>query len=197
MVLKKYGRETSENIEWANSRLLCIAGDYTKYDEYAVEQINRNIELIRYRKFDDGIILFELVNAISAVSPAAEKTDTPVMRVTVEEFLNKMGAAEKDRYEDLKAFIMTLGDDVQEKITKHYIAFKRLYNFACFEFHPNDKEILIFLKIDPTTVALVEGFSRDVRKIGHFGTGDLELRIKSDEDAIKAQELIRLSYENS
>jgi len=197
MVLEKYGKEASENIEWANSRLLCISGDYTKYDEYAVEQINRNIELIRYRKFEDGIILFELVNATSANDEQKDKTGTPQKYTTVLELLSKMGQAEKDRYETLKAFIMALGDDVQEKITKYYIAYKRLSNFVCFEFHPNDKEILIFLKINPKTINLVDGFSRDVSKIGHFGTGDLELRIKSDEDVKKAQELIVLSYEGN
>jgi hypothetical protein len=30
---------------------LCIAGDFTRYDEYAVLQIPRNIELLRYRRY--------------------------------------------------------------------------------------------------------------------------------------------------
>jgi predicted transport protein len=34
-----------------------------------------------------------------------------------------------------------------------------------------------------------------VSKIGHYGTGDLELRVKSDGDVIKAQELILRSYD--
>jgi hypothetical protein len=38
----------------------------------------------------------------------------------------------------------------------------------------------------PDTVQLEEGFSRDVRSIGHFATGDLELRIKNAADFAKA-----------
>ena len=64
MVMEKYGSELSENIEWDNARLLCIAGEFTKYDEHAVKQMNRNIELIRYRRFDYDLLLLELVNAI-------------------------------------------------------------------------------------------------------------------------------------
>ena len=66
LVMTKIGKINQNDIEWNNARLLCIASDFTKYDEYAVQQINRNIELIRYRKFDDDIMLFELVNAVSA-----------------------------------------------------------------------------------------------------------------------------------
>jgi len=197
LVLKKYGKEASENIEWGNSRLLCIAGEFTKYDEHAVQQINRNIELIRYRKFEDGILLFELVNASSADDEQPTKESNRHKYSTVLDLHKKMGKREKDRYETLKAFIMALGDDVQEKTLKNYIAYKRLYNFACFEFHPNDQEIVIYLKIDPSTYTLEDGFSRDVRKIGHYGTGDLELRIKSDDDIKKAQDLILRSYEGS
>jgi predicted transport protein len=42
-----------------------------------------------------------------------------------------------------------------------------------------------------------EGFSRDVRTIGHFGTGDLELSIRSGEDLEKSKPFILQSYEGS
>lgn len=44
---------------------------------------------------------------------------------------------------------------------------------------------------------LIEGFSRDVRNIGHYGTGDLEIKITKDEDFDKAKELIIMSYEGN
>ena len=46
LVMKHLGKSVAEAIEWSNPRLLCIAGDFTRYDRYAVEQINRNIEPI-------------------------------------------------------------------------------------------------------------------------------------------------------
>lgn len=192
LTMNSLGKINLNDIEWDNARLLCIASEFTKYDEYAVQQINRNIELIRYRKFDENIILFELVNAVSA--EVEHKPSVSAKYSTVLDLYEKMGKIEKDRFESLKAFITALGDDVQEKTTKYYIAYKRLSNFACFEFHPNDQEILIFLKIDPKTIALEPGFSRDVTKIGHYGTGDLEIRIRTDEDLRKVQNLISRSY---
>ncbi|MDQ7862738.1 hypothetical protein RCO48_22060 [Peribacillus frigoritolerans] len=41
MVMRKYGQTVSDAIDWSSPRLLCIAGGFTKYDEHAVEQINR------------------------------------------------------------------------------------------------------------------------------------------------------------
>lgn len=46
LAIKTLGKEYADKIEWSIPRLLCIAGDFTKYDEHAVKQINRNIELI-------------------------------------------------------------------------------------------------------------------------------------------------------
>src|SRR4051794_12850856 len=72
LVLKKFGQEVFDDVEWTAPRLLCIAGQFTKYDEHAVAQMNRNIELIRYRKYGDDLLLFELVNATTAVGEITE-----------------------------------------------------------------------------------------------------------------------------
>ncbi|OLP43063.1 hypothetical protein BJF95_19165 [Rhizobium oryziradicis] len=57
------------------------------------------------------------------------------------------------------------------------------------------RDALVFLKLDPSNVELQDGFSRDVRNIGHFGTGDLELSLRSLEDFEKAQPLFVRAYE--
>jgi hypothetical protein len=60
LVLEKFGKQAKDEIEWSTPRLICIAGDFTRYDEHAVQQINRNIELIRYKKFGDELLLLEI-----------------------------------------------------------------------------------------------------------------------------------------
>ena len=53
------------------------------------------------------------------------------------------------------------------------------------------------VKVDPDTVSLEEGFARDARKIGHYGTGDLEITLRNREDLEKAKSLFQASYEAS
>jgi len=199
-VEKKYDKELADKIDWSSPRLLCIAGDFTKYDIHAVRQIDRNIELIRYRNYPPDLLLLELVNVTSADSPQ-ETISRPdgekkgYTYKTVYEYLNSCDSDLQDRYESLKAFAEALGDDVQVKVLKYYIAFKRINNFMCVEFAPQKKEIRVFLKIDPSTIKLENGFSRDVSNIGHYAPGDLELIITTDDDLEKAKPLIAQSYD--
>jgi predicted transport protein len=201
LAMDKLGKEQANAVEWSTPRLLCIAGDFTKYDEHAVQQMNRNIELVRYRRYGEDLLLFEQVNA-----PAAQTNEEPgggggakppSNYKTVEHYLAQTKQEQRDRYEALKAFLQALGDDVQVKTLKYYFAFRRIKNFACVEIHPQSQNILVYVKVNPDSVALEEGFTRDVRKIGHFGTGDLEIRISSDEDLERAKPLMLKSYEAS
>src|SRR3954454_286624 len=77
LVMDRIGKEQADGIEWAASRLLCIAATFTNYDEHAIKQIPRNIELIRYRRYGDNFLLLELVNATAA--PNEHGNTTPIV----------------------------------------------------------------------------------------------------------------------
>ncbi len=195
LVMERLGAEAAEQIDWTAPRLICIAGDFTRYDEHAIQQIHRSIELMRYRRYGDDLLLLELVGAT-----VEQPVPIGISRSggsTFAELLEKAPTALRDRFEALRAFCLALGDDVQEKTLKHYAAFKRIKNFACVEVHPQKGTLLVYVKLDPEKVALRRGFTRDVRKVGHYGTGDLEITIRSDEDLAAAQPLIAQSYEAS
>ena len=55
---------------------------------------------------------------------------------------------------------------------KQYAAFRTLRNIATVVVR--SRTLAVYLPLDPTTVDLEEGFIRDVREIGHHGTGSLE-----------------------
>ncbi len=77
------------------------------------------------------------------------------------------------------------------------LAFRRLKNFACVELRNQLSKLLIFVRVSPETVVLEPGFTRDVRGIGHFGTGDLEVTIQSMADLEKAKPLFDAAYHNA
>ncbi|MNL71007.1 hypothetical protein D3C87_1960890 [compost metagenome] len=54
---------------------------------------------------------------------------------------------------------------------------------------------MLFLKLNPGELDLEEGFTRDVQNIGHFGSGDLQVTLRSMADFEKAQALLRQAYE--
>lgn len=205
LVLEKFGKDTAQHIEWTGTRLLCIAADFTRYDQHAVQQIPRNIELIRYKLLGDDLLLLELVNSQSVPDATAVKPAATNAPAAGQETLKTQG---KDKslaeqlalatpkiqalYEETTSLLLSLGDDVQQKALKLYTAFRRLKNFACVIAYPN--RLVITLKLDPLTVVFEEGFSRDVSQVGHWGTGDVELCLFGPADLQKAQPLLERSY---
>lgn len=206
LVLKKFGEKAAQSVEWSSPRLICIAGDFSRYDEHAIKQMNRNIELIRYVKFDDELLLLEQVNAVSAPlngtvstdkSGAGSETGQKIKYTTVSQSLEKADASLRNLFETVKEHLEGLGDDVQFKVLRFYFAFKRIKNFACVEIKTQERKLIVHVKVDPDTITLEDGFTRDVRTIGHFGTGDLEITIRLMEDFEKAKPLFDRSYENA
>lgn len=200
LVLKTLGQAAADSIEWTSPRLLCIAGDFTKYDEHAVQQINRNIELIRYRYYGDELLLFELVNAVTATTTA--ETTQPgtaggASYRTVTDNLADSSGSVRDLYAGIRAFLLGLGDDVSERTLKFYFAFRRIKNFACVEVGKTAGLLRVYVKVNPAEVEVEESWMRDVSDIGHFGTGDLELTLRNLDDLEKAKPFLLQSYEAS
>lgn len=196
LVIEKLGLKKADDIDWSMPRVICIANDFTKYDESAIKQMNRNISLIRYRKFEGDLLMFEQVNENTADSIPNETNSfskkAKHIDKTFEERYSESPEAIKNLYDDIAKFIMTLGDDVSENRMKLYVAFKKIKNFACAEL-AKDK-VILYLKLDSTKFHFEEGFSRNVKNIGHWGTGDIEVTIKNNVDLQKAQGLIERAY---
>jgi predicted transport protein len=200
LAMKVLGTDVEEKIDWSAPRLVCIAGDFTRYDEHAVSQIGRPIELYRYRWYDDGFVALELVNSKAGMVESGTTVGPPKPKQTyktVSDYLGQAGQELRSLHESLDAFLLGLGDDVSMKTTRYYLAYRRIKNFACVEVHSQTGQLLVFLKVNPDDVELEEGFTRDVREIGHFGTGDLEVRIDSLDDLERAKPLIERSYDAS
>ncbi|MBF0678786.1 MAG: DUF91 domain-containing protein [Devosia sp.] len=208
LVLERFGAEQAKAVDWGTPRLVCIAGDFTKYDAHAVNQMNRNIALVRYRRFGEELLLFELLTSASErpVRQFPVNIDTQGQPVaarprsrqkTVTQYLADADQNLVDLYEATKAYLLALGDDVELKTLDNYIAFRRLKNFACVEVKPQIRHLKVFLKVDPDTIELEPGFTRDVRNIGHFGTGDLEVIITDLATLDKAKPLMDRSYDGA
>jgi len=196
--MERHGKEEAAKVEWSAPRLICIAGDFTRYDEHAVKQISRNIELIRYLRFGDDLLLLDLVTATTGTEALRTEHDGEEARTasgagagkykTVVEYLADADPTLTDLFGSTRAFLRALGDDVQERTLK---------NFACIEIKPTARKVLVYLKVDPEIIELQPNFTRNVSKIGHYGTGDLEVTISKAEDVERAKQLFELSYQAS
>lgn len=206
-VMDALGAVAASQIDWSSPRVVCIAADFTKFDAHAVQQINQSVELIRYRRFGDDLLLFEQVNTATTGRGKARSrelvvgmpfTSTPRCSSstgdrTYSEWMALYGPEMAGLIGSLDDFIGSLGDDVQRKELKLYMAFKRLKNFATVV--PQKSRLLLFLHIDPDSIAHLSANMRDARTFGHWGTGDLEVAISNLDDLERAKLLIVDAYE--
>ena len=213
LIMERFGKESADSLEWSGTRVLCVAGDFTKYDEHAVAQIGRNIELIRYKYFSDDLLLLEWLNPVqerggtrqtvtSVASFGGEAQPEPPLGKRAKDGSNTFAAhfaamPEDVRvlYDELHSFVMSLGDDINAKELRLYLAFSRLKNFVCLL--PMKNGLKLWVTLSPYVVQLEDGFIRDMRGVGHWGTGDLEMCIRNKDDLAKAKPIIERAYQEN
>lgn len=197
LVMDVLGQDKADEIDWSMPCVICIANDFTKFDEHAVNQMQRNIRLVRYRKFGDDLIALEHINTpqVSAVdddiSPAAVKKSHGKYK-GFKTYFENAGEKNQNLYYSFREYIMSLGDDISENQLKYYVAFKKSKNVACVEVYQSG--LVVHLKLNPESVELFPNFIEDDSKKGHWGTGELKVIIKNAEDFEKIQPLIDRAY---
>jgi predicted transport protein len=139
--------------------------------------------------FKDNMIMFEQITSTSAVPECAANkkgSDNP--------FLDKYENANqaiKDLYDELEDYTLAIDDNIIKNQLKHYVAFRRISNFLCIEIKSDG--LLLFLKLNPDEIERKANM-RDMRGIGHYGTGDLEIKVKSQADLESIRSLISKAY---
>ena len=192
LVINNLGLDKANDIDWSMPRVICIAGDFTRYDESAIKQMDKNISLIRYKKFGDNLLMFEHVNE-NVTKPISVSDSKKVNSdYTFKKNLQNTSESLRTLYETIRNYILSLGDDITENQLKKYTAFKKIKNLVCIEVQRS--KIILRLSLDVNTVSFEDGFSRDMTNLGHYGTGDVEITITSREDFEKAKFLIDRAY---
>ncbi|MBT2487749.1 hypothetical protein J7E96_04210 [Streptomyces sp. ISL-96] len=206
LVKERLGSEVVEAIDWRNPRMVCIAASFSHHDRVAVHRLRERIDLVRYRIFDGrllSLLLIESAPGSPRPSPARrqrrEREEAAGAgggdgKPSVQANPGVAPACLQDLYAELDEALTAWGE-VEVAPLLHYIAYRRMVNLASVIFRPKHEVILVYLRLDPDMVELEEGFSRDMRGIGHLGTGDLEVRISSAADLEKAGPLIRRAFE--
>jgi predicted transport protein len=193
-------------IDWTDIRVICIAPNYRKYDLYAAQVMGANIELWTYRLFKNNHIYFEEVfqksYSADGTSPTLTKQLTPGKKAAI---TRKTGIYSfkqhiKNKQDDIieiatavQEFMMDLDPAMEEVPKKFYVAYRISQNIVCMEVKKH--KIILYLKLDPKTVSAPKDIFRDVTDIGHYGTGDLEVSIKSMKDFEITKPFLMMTYQ--
>jgi len=197
-------------VDWSDVRVICIAPNYRKYDFHAVQMMGANLELWTYRLFRNNTIFFEEVfhKSLPATTSGDETAKDPVMvaagkkaaetrrtgNYSYDDHVAGKSAAILEIAGSVREFVLGLDPSMEEAPKKFYVAYRTSQNIVCVEIQK--QRVLLFVKVDPGTLGSLPPYARDVRDIGHYGTGDLELSLKAVDDFEDAKRFIQQAYQN-
>lgn len=197
----------ANSIDWTMPHVICIANSFTKYDLHAVNQMQRNIELVQYHKYGNGLLLFEHLNIpINRITPVSKieaaktskpgkpgKPSRPWVCDSYHAHMEDAPASIREVFDALCSYIEELGPDIIKTPLKFHLAYKKVRNLFCIEVF--DRHIRMHLQLNPDTIELEEGFSRDMRGIHHAGTGDVRITLRTLNDVEKAKPFLKKTYD--
>ena len=77
---ERLGATAASQVLWSAPRLICVAGDFTRYDVHAVREHRRSIDLVRYRFFGNEHVGLETVASVPASQLAPRHPVVPRLR---------------------------------------------------------------------------------------------------------------------
>lgn len=197
LVADRFGAEAAGAVDWSNPRVVCVAGEFTYHDTVAVEEIGRRIDLVSYRVFDD-VLTLRLIASVAGAGGPSPRAKAPAVSSTTETV--PAVSVPQHRLEGAPAKVKELFGAVDERLLlpegawmepqQHYLTYRRLKKFASLRVLPRKEVVAVNLKLDPATVELEEGFTRDVTKIGCLGISGVEVSLRSQADLERAEDLI-------
>jgi predicted transport protein len=151
----KLGKDIADKIklDWHNPRVICVAESYSKFDIDTVEVVPLRIELLKYRYYQDGIFSLEAVTVSadqnvqsSTVEKKIQKKDDQDDKspATMEGLLSKAAPTIRTLYDALRERIVEIDENIVEKPTAYYVAYRLSNNFA--EMHIGKNQIKIHLR---------------------------------------------------
>lgn len=198
LMIDKLGADAAKliKLDWHNPRVICIAESYSKFDIDTAEVVPLRIELIRYRYYENNIFSLEPINidesASKLISPRAETNSTDDSTEYSVDSLKSKGSPEmQELFELIRERILAIDEQIIEKATSLYIAYKLSNNFA--EIYVMKSQIKIHLRpidyIDP------ENYVEKIPE-GYNWTMDRRVYLKSKDQLDYAIGLIEQSYKN-
>ena len=199
-------------VDWSDVRVICLAPEYKKYDLHAVQVMGASIELWQYKIYENGVLSIDEVYKRTASVSNQDVQDfngkNPIMveagkkaaltrktaTYSIEEHYENLDDNILDLFNTVRDYIVTLDSLIEEIPKKNYIAYKTIQNFVCLQTYK--KKLTLYLKLNADEVNPMPKQGRDVKEIGHFGTGNFEITIKDMIDFEDTKHLINEAYKN-
>lgn len=191
-------------IQWGSPRVICVAESYNKFDADTADLLPINIELYKYRLYENNLLILDKENYQKVkISDRPKFTNGDMVKrdkfqetYTLEGHLAQSGEMTQELFKTLKEAILSLDQNIIEDPKKFYVAYKTTRNFVDVVFKKN--KLKLFLNVKSGELDDPQSVARDLENpvhIGHWGNGDYEVELSEFEDIEYVMTLIKQSYD--
>lgn len=193
-------------IDWDSPRVICIAESYNKFDLDTADILPINVELLRYRIYDENILYVEPENyqkvristsgIVKKAKQGKEKTERLQKIYSIDDHLAGFNKQAVNLFQALREKILSLDENIIEEAKAKYIAYKTSTNFT--DVHLQQSGVKIYLNVKSGHLNDPQSLARDLTKpkhIGHWGNGDYEVKLESEGNLEAVFALIKQSYD--
>jgi predicted transport protein len=173
------------DVSWQGPRLILVASSYTKYDSYAVNQLQPNIQLLPYQRYADGTFVLDSVNEPLSSKPAKSRSPKTRGEIAVEYGLDyhrqKTNNVAWAAFLDLRDQLVAL-DGVEERVNqKSQISYRTTKSFAACLFKKSG--VMCQFK-GPTVIDDPAGRAKDIQSYQWGYQWAVDVKARDDVDYV-------------
>lgn len=195
----KSGNLKRNQVNWSRTKVVFVSQGFTRYQREAVNFKDLPIELWEVKRYENDSVSITSIRK----SPASASIKT-VMQGN-REFKEVTGRSKEypeesllkgkpdevvELYESYKNAILNLDTHMEVRPRKGYVSFKKANNSVC-AIGIQRSGIKIIVNVARGHLDDSKQLTRDISSLGHFGTGDYEIKVSDTECLEDIMDLVR------
>jgi predicted transport protein len=190
-----------DDVDWSQSKVIFISPSFTTFQLEAINFKDLPIELWEVKRYANNTVRFDqhksasataTIKTVSKKSAVVDAISREVKTYTEEAHLKVAEPRITELYSRFKELVLGISPELSVKPMKQYIAFRAKTNIT--DVVVLKKSLKIFINLPKGQLEDSKKLARDVSEVGHWGNGDYQIPISTDDELEYIISLVRQSY---
>ncbi len=190
-----------DDVDWSQSKVIFISPSFTTFQLEAINFKDLPIELWEVKRYANNTVRFDqhksasataTIKTVSKKSAVVDAISREVKIYTEETHLKVAEPRIAELYSRFKELVLGISPELSVKPMKQYIAFRAKTNIT--DVVVLKKSLKIFINLPKGQLEDPKKLARDVSEVGHWGNGDYQIPISTDDELEYIISFVRQSY---
>lgn len=190
-----------DDVDWSQSKVIFVSPSFTMFQLEAINFKDLPIELWEVKRYSNNTVRFDQhkpaatvasIKTVAKKSEVVEAISREVKTYTEEVHLKVADPTIAEMYARYKELVLAISPELSVKPMKWYIAFRAKTNIT--DVVVLKKSLKIFINLPKGKLEDSKKLARDVSEVGHWGNGDYQIQINTDDELEYIISLVRQSF---